>query len=132
MLANFVELGAIECRPEPLDASSSGVSRTSGRHDPVRTVAQTVFTHSMDPTKSGVAAVTGKSPTPAERPSTIRNSPGEILITFILYTDTLLSINQIALLSLAVLHDASRPHQGTRNRVLSRISDRLGAHLPDG
>jgi hypothetical protein len=43
----------------------------------------------------GADAVTGKPHPPAEHPSTIQNTPGEFLIAFVLYTDTLLSINQI-------------------------------------
>ena len=48
-LAELAELGVIEFRPEPLDASLSVVLIQSGRGTPVRTAVQTVSTPSPDP-----------------------------------------------------------------------------------
>ena len=59
-LEELIELGGIEFRPEPLDASSSGVSRRSGQLGPVRTVVRTASTHSMNLRVAGAVAVTGR------------------------------------------------------------------------
>jgi len=107
MLVNLVELRAIEFRPGPLDAiverrlETIWAARSYPNCGADSLHATELLTYSMDLTESGVTVVTGKQHTRAEPPSTIRNSPpGEFLIAFVIYADTLLSINQIALLLL--------------------------------
>ena len=75
-LEELVELGAIAFRPEPRSTpSSSGDSRPAGQLGRARTAEKKLSKHLMDRHVSGAAAVTGRPPTPAGRPSTVRNSP---------------------------------------------------------
>ncbi|PSQ16500.1 IS1595 family transposase [Halobacteriales archaeon QS_8_69_26] len=99
MLADLVELGAIEFRPEPLDAL-------------VERRLKAVWTARSCPNcgAESLQALSNSSriwcgrcdwKTTYTRGTPFYNSdlaPGEVLIAFVLYADSLLSINQIALL----------------------------------
>ena len=62
--------------------ASSGDSRPAGQLGRARTAEKKLSKQLMDRHVSGAAAVTGKPPTPAGRPSTIRNSPLVLVATF--------------------------------------------------
>lgn len=130
-LAELVELGAIEFRPKPLNAiverslkaiwTAQSVPELRRGHTP-RT---RWFRSNLVRTLYWKATYTRGTPFYDSE-----LAPGEFLIAFVLYVDTLLSINQIAFLLRRATRRSTRKSESWKQRSF-RASRYLGTDLPD-